>query len=700
MQMSLPTAIGTESKQTHRFSLIFLISLPVLVFRKYLSGEQSPSWDFLGDYLTNSISWWNSGSFFQPAEYIPYAFSGYPAYLSAQSSAWYFPYAILDQVNLISSWPLAVLQVLTIVLGIIGFYFLSIKLGISRWVSLIIASAYLFTPGFFTSASHIDIVRAWAFMPWILIALFPRSKVSNWYIIGVTLLSFQYLISIYPGVIIASVYVFIVYIPLLLWLYKANLKTYFLYQLIPFLMGALMSLIKWLPFIFEERIFRGGNTVVVNQGIISTLIYPYQTIILPNDITMRSLFILPLLIFSVFCIKKINRAAFLFSIVGIFSLIFGFDFNQTDPWQNNLPLLGESRFRTTDFKLFLTISLLLLAGIGIEQIRKYGINPVRAGVALALSFSYVLILNRLAKNAGLLSDILIPGNTIARVSGVTFFLILILFSIYYFFKIKTMMYSGLAIYLLTTIFIGWYWALQSPAVWLNDRVASERFYYGETSSEINERVRDFTPTMRGKRSGPIFPIPYPAELTFQTWNKAEMEKSFTLGGYVSLKGIIRYENFIETAMMQEGANYFELLRQPLNAWLTEAPDAGLTTADCIQASSCLTTSFDYEIKNWSSNRIDFQITNAKNGLMVINEVPWKGWKAEVCSLEQCQLVDVDTSIEQKLVATPISNEVISVSFIYMQPMKAISWAVFWLAVGFLALFTRFNSFKSATSKLG
>lgn len=672
-------------------SIATLVLLTLVVFRDYLSGQRSPSWDFLGDYLTNAISWWNLGSFFSPAIYIPYAFSGYPAYLSAQSSGWYFPYVFLDVFNLISSYPLAVLQVLTIIFGVVGFYFFSKSWNVKPIISLTVSIGYLFTPGFFTSASHIDIVRAWAFMPWLLLALKPKEKNSSVNIALTGLLSFQYLIGIYPGVIIASVYIFALYIPLLIWMFRPNLKKYFTFQLLPLAAGALLALIKWLPFVFEERLFRGGNTVVVNQGILSTLLYPYQTTILPNDITMRSLFIMPILVVSLTLINKITKPIIFFSSVAVFSIVLGFDFSQSSPWQNSLPLLGESRFRTTDFKLFLTIAILMLSAFAIQQALEKGLSLLHAGASLTVAFGYFWLLNRFAKNGGLLADVLGPGNLMARFVGITFLFIILILLLRKLINLRFLTLITNAILILNVTFAGWYWSAQSPAVWSNDRVAAEQFYYGETSSEINKRVKDYEPSFREERSGPTFPIPYPAELTFQTWNKSEIDKSFTLGGLVSLKGVTRYEDLLEIAMSKDGVEYFELLRQPLSAWVVDKEQANLETAKCIIDNSCTNLNVNSKVTNWKPSRYSIELSDAASGLLVTNEVAWAGWHAKVCSTSSCSIIPVASDLGNKLVAVQITDNVNSVEFFYKQPYKTESWVGFSIGVSLLLFLVVINN---------
>lgn len=236
-----------------------------------------------------------------------------------------------------------------------------------------------------------------------------------------------------------------------------------------------------------------------------------------------------------------------------------------------------------------------------------------------------------------------------------------------------------------------YLSAQSPAVWSNDRVAAEQFYYGETSSEINKRVKDYEPSFREERSGPTFPIPYPAELTFQTWNKSEIDKSFTLGGLVSLKGVTRYEDLLETAMSKDGVEYFELLRQPLSAWVVDKEQANLETAKCIIDNSCTNLNVNSKVTNWKPSRYSIELSDAASGLLVTNEVAWAGWHAKVCSTSSCSVIPVASDLGNKLVAVQITDNANSVEFFYKQPYKTESWVGFSIGVSLLLFLVVINN---------
>ncbi len=675
---------------------IFGLGLLVLIiFREYFTGAKSPSWDFLNDYFTASFVWWNSGSFFNPPSYLPYAFSGFPAHLSGQAANWYLPVGLLAELNIYNIHTSAILQALTIFFGIVGIYFLARSWDIARYVAFLLAVAYLFSPGFFTSASHIDIVRGWAFMPWIFLVLKPFAKNSILSILAISLLSFQYMVGVYPGIIIASIYILAIYVFLNWYFSKSIRKNYLLYQILPFGLGVAMSLLKWIPLVTQDRQYRGGNSVEVTAGIISTLIYPYDTLVLPNDITMRSLFLAPVLLLCILLLQKINRPVAIFITLGVVAIILGFDLSTTTRWQEYLPFLGESRFRTTDFKLFWTLSALMLGGFALNQAKHKGITALRGALALVAGFLIFSYLNRLAKTA-LLEDMLTPGNTFARVAGGTFALII------FFLVLKKYVGLGftaaISIAIVGTVVIGIYWSEVNKTPWSNDRVGVEQVYYG---MGVDKRIKEGKSReiyLRPARVGPEFPIPYPIELTSQMWSNSEINKTFSLGGYVPLKGIPRYEWMIEFAKTKESIPYYALLAEPQNGWVASKEKSDLETVNCIYTQTCIIDGAKVLPTSWDLNKLDFSVSATKDGILVINEIPWDGWHAEVCSVDSCEKVKAESDLETLLLTVPVSSDTKSITFFYQQPYKKTSWIIFWVALlGVLLLIRRVK--KDNTTKL-
>lgn len=661
----------------HLYPISFLVLLGFGVFREYLSGAKSPSWDFLTDYFTASFVWWNAGSFFNPPSYLPYAFSGFPAHLSGQAASWYLPVGLLAELKVYNIHTSAILQAVTIIFGIIGIYFLANSWGISRYLSMLLAVGYLFSPGFFTSASHIDIVRGWAFMPWVLLALKPHKRISSLLIFGISLLAFQFMVGVYPGIIIASVYMLAIYVIFNLYFENNLRKSYFTYQLLPFLLGVSLSLLKWLPLVSTERLYRGGNSVEVTSAILSTLIYPYDTLVLPNDITMRSFFLAPILMISIFLLQKINRQVIIFFTIGVTAIVLGFDASETSRWQESLPFLEESRFRTTDFKLFWILSAILLAGFALQQAKEKGVSFLRALLALGAGFTTFTLLNRLAKTA-LLEDMLRPGNAFARTAGLIFVLMLVLFILQKYLQFGASIATSLA--LVGTIFIGASWSEVSKTPWNNDRKGIEQVYYGMALDNRIGEGRNREITLRPSRVGPEFPIAYPIELTSQMWSTSEINRSFSLGGYVPLKGIPRYEEMIEFAKTEESIPFYALLAKEQAGWITPASEASRETINCVYQNTCIIEESSVVAKSWDLHRLQYNVQTSQPGLLVVNEIPWKGWQAKVCSSVGCETKDIKTDLASLLLAVEISTNTESVTFEYSQPLKRSTWIIFWFGI--------------------
>jgi hypothetical protein len=587
------------------------------------------------------------------------------------------------------------LQALTIFLGIVGIYFLSRSWDIARYVAFLLAVAYLFSPGFFTSASHIDIVRGWAFMPWILIALKPFAKNSILSILAISLLSFQYMVGVYPGIIIASIYILTIYISLNWYFNKSARKNYILYQIIPFGLGIGMSLLKWMPLVMQERLYRGGNTVEVNAAIVSTLIYPYDSLVLPNDITMRSLFLAPVLMLCILLLQKINKPVSTFVILGLVAIILGFDISNMIRWQEYLPFLGESRFRTTDFKLFWTLSTIMLGGFALNQAKAKGIYALRGALALAVGFFIFSYLNRLAKTA-LLEDMLTPGNTFARIAGGTFAIIILFLVLKKYLGIG--FNAAISVAIIGTLVTGVYWSEINKAPWSFDRNAIEQFYYGMAVDDRIKAGKNREINIRPERIGPNFPIPYPAELTSHIWSNSEVDRSFSSGGYVPLKGIPRYERMIEFALMGASIPYFSLLSSAQTGWVVNKNNADLETVNCIYDQTCLIGGATVVPISWDLNKLEYSVTTAQGGLMTVNEIPWEGWQAEVCSENSCEKVKTKADLETLLLSVPVSSDTKSVTFFYQQPFKKTTWTFFWIALIGVLILTR-RAKKDNTIKL-
>ena len=195
-----------ERVKSEVFFVSVLVIVVFFVFKGYFLGQTAPPWDFYGDYYTQAFSWWDLGSFFYPTTYLPYLISGYPSHLGLQVSSYYLPVGFVAEFFEYSLENAAKLQATTILFGVLGVYVLARKQNFKKLTSVLIGMTFLFSAGFFSNASHIDIVRAWAFFPWLLIVLIPTASINRWKLFGASLLWFQFFVGAYPGNIASFAY--------------------------------------------------------------------------------------------------------------------------------------------------------------------------------------------------------------------------------------------------------------------------------------------------------------------------------------------------------------------------------------------------------------------------------------------------------------------------------------------------------------
>jgi hypothetical protein len=240
-----------------------------------------------------------------------------------------------------------------------------------------------------------------------------------------------------------------------------------------------------------------------------------------------------------------------------------------------------------------------------------------------------------------------------------------------------------------TVVIGIYWSEVNKTPWSNDRVGIEQVYYGMAVDKRIEEGQNREIYLRPSRIGPEFPIPYPIELTSQMWSNAEINRSFSLGGYVPLKGIPRYEQMIEFAKTNESISYFALLAESQTGWIVSKDKSDLETVNCIYDQTCLVDSSTVSAIDWDLDKLEYSVSTMRDGLLTVNEIPWEGWQAEVCSEGSCEKVKTEADLETLLLSVPVSSDTKSVTFLYQQPFKKTSWIIFWLSlVGVLILSLR------------
>jgi len=664
-----------------------IVFIVLYVFRGYFLGNTAPPWDFYGDYYTQAFSWWDLGSFFHPTTYLPYLISGYPSHLGLQVSSYYLPVGIVAEFFGYTLENAVRLQGLTILFGIAGTYLLARLQLFKKPTSVLMGLTYLFSAGFFSNASHIDIVRAWAFFPWLLIALKPIEKLRSWQILFASVLWFQFFVGSYPGNIASYFYAFLAWIVINLYTNREKLKVSLVFYTLTIGIGILLSMPKYLPFLLTGSGPKIQNQVIVDLGIVSTLFFPYGgsgqsgDIILPNDLTQRTFYIIPLAVLIAFFANRKNINYVIGMTFISLAIILGIDTAIFPHWQENLPLLNVSRFRTIDFKPVLVLGLSLLTGLGYERIlakKDFKLYVILPRFYAAIGFATVVAV--FAKISDLLN------------SDIHFGLYWLIFSIAILFAILLIKIKMLVNLIAMTSFliIGLSWAGHFENPWNENRVNTEKLYFGDISNNIIESQNTKVLVTRPARVGPEFPIPYPGEMIIQFWNSNELKRVFTTGGYVTIKGEKTFQSYIKTALDPESQNIMNFISRESSAIFVETSITEIDT--CLVKNDCKIINAEYEYQQWKPGEISIKVTKLNEpAQIIINEVNWPGWKYEVCDTKGiCIQKAVSQNSEQILLSTVLKENDLNIRFFFETPGMKYAWTLFYAGIILLLISMQIN----------
>lgn len=366
------------SSPSARWAIIALLTLAganILAFYPHLLGRMTFPFDFIGGYHAQAFAWYADGNFFHSPKWFSWGDLGFPAYWSLQSGAFYIPLAVLDLINQPYTVQAAtVLQVLHVLAGGIGMYVFLRTLHFDQPLALLGALAFHFSSSFYSNAQHVDIIRAAAFLPWLMWCLHPGIILRSWaQPIIAALLLFQFLVAAYPGSIVASAYTLALFVGAfsLPYIRRGDAFRLTLVYAVVGLSALAMAMLKWLPpFVEGDWVSTDGALrMPLTPSLLITLLLSHNKPFLPNDPTMRSLWLpASFLIGSIF-ISQLSYASKIFLILiaaALFTSMSPALFGQSLP----LPGFSVSRFSLSDWRPTLHVGLIVLACEGWRNVTK------------------------------------------------------------------------------------------------------------------------------------------------------------------------------------------------------------------------------------------------------------------------------------------------------------------------------------------
>lgn len=378
-------------------AILMLALVWLYIFRAHLLGNMTFPWDFQGGYYSHAVARLRDGTFLAPPLWLPWGGFGLPTHMSLQDGTWYLPqylYAAIDGYDLVAATRLQVLHVL---IACLGMFALCRSFGLSRIGALVAASGYLFSGSFFSNAEHVDIVRGAALLPWLLYALHQLWKrgTALWLLLFV-LVCWQLIVGAYPGIVVSSAYLCAALL-LILGLKKPVAPDIRLSRVLLIGIGSLcaaaLASVKYLPALLDAANVRHSvePIALADASIFTTLVFGYDVAFLPNDLTMRDLF-LPTTLFylATLGLRRDLITAFGAAVVGM-AILFMLDVGWWQSLVGMLPGARISRFPLSDFRPALHLGICLLAASSTTQMLRGDSATISSWTIRTLLFATALL---------------------------------------------------------------------------------------------------------------------------------------------------------------------------------------------------------------------------------------------------------------------------------------------------------------------
>ncbi len=377
--------------------LLILTIQNLLVFSGHYFNNYLFPWDFGQAYYGFAAFWTSAVDQGVFPQWVPFQAMGYPLALNLQSGIYYPPLWLFPALGLPFTLTAAViLQCLHVLFGGVGmFFFLRLKLG-GRMIPLIGALMFQFFGGFYSNAEHVDIIRAFAFMPWLLFVFsFETGQTEAncrpfWqqYLLGnkprnLLIPLFIYLMATggYPGNFISGLFMLAIYVLLQTCLSYFASRSFAvsgsiaLPALLLTVTGLAMSIIHLGPTWVEKASLTREQTsaTIHKMGLwlaeIPTLYLSNAS--LPGEISMTSCYItLPAVILCFFLTFRKVKEYWIEAVLLILALLMvpGPRSPFFTLMTKLLPPLNYSRFPTSDYRIFIAIILILFAATALRSL--------------------------------------------------------------------------------------------------------------------------------------------------------------------------------------------------------------------------------------------------------------------------------------------------------------------------------------------
>ncbi len=682
--VSSPTVVDSRSRGRHHEALLvaaLLVTLEVL-FIPYYAGWAIPPLDFLSSYTTDAYQWWWFGDLLTPAQWLPWQWNGYPAAMSIQSGSWYLPVGLAATITAYTPHVAAIVQATHVGWGALGSYVLARRTGLGRGAGALVLTAYFLAPGFFSGAAHPDLVRGWAWLPWLMLICSPRWPWQRRGAVPLAaLVVWQALVGMYPGQIVAFAYGLLVWVTCWLVTMRAGRRTFVIRLAASGLAGIALAAPKYLPLLWlQSRDFSSPDHMVADMTTLATVVLPRDGLAISNDPSMAVFWIPAALL--VFLVAADPRVRCFWPAMGMLmtSAALGLPLLAAT-YDLPLPGLQLSRFQMNDFRAALILSVILVAATG-AQLAMTGPRPavrrlvITAAILIAGTTALLFIVTPTHGAIGL-GLVIISGAAACAMPSL---------------RAREWLSTRTRWLVLVVIVStgGCTFALLSTSDWGQGRAGTERFHYGQTASALlaGRAAGDDTSTRRPARWLPP-PQPKPGlveRLLDSAGNAAVYAHEFAAYGYSNLRNS-------DTVAAMTAAYHDPLQRQSYLSFYGApgalAPIEGdrvlIADGSCLTSGSCAGATFSSV--RYEPGAMSFSIQSDGRGPVAVNESYYLGWRATLCSpapKPDCHAEPVRQGPMGSIAVTvPAGPSTLELT--YVTPGLAQGMVVFWAAVACLVV---------------
>lgn len=632
----LADAVRQSAVRETVLTLVILAVLEILVFGSYFRGNISPAPDdFIASYNNEPFAWWrdlfSSGS----PDWVPYAWGGFPSALSIQNGSWYIPIGVLAALTPYSIHAAAVLQALHVGFGALGVHFLARRWKLHYLAAVFGMVSYFFAVGFYSNGLHPDIVRGFAWAPWVFVCLTPAFPWRRrWSIPVAALIFWQAAAGTYPGILVALIYGGAVVVLLTQVTERPRFRVYLAPLTVSAVAAALLSVPKYLEAVLlrDGQAVTGPDVSVFSRGMLGTLFFPYDMPNFPNDLSMRSFFVVaPTLALALTAWRRAARPWPVVAFGGT-ALLFGMPFL---PWYSivsKLPGMGLSRFRMSDFRVPLVLTATILAMLALSLRLGYtkdgeGDAPARTrrsqtvdALALGLLVSGAAIIAKADKYP--IERWTTPWMVLASSAVI----------VWYFWARDLERVRGAAVGLVGLAAVsGVNWAFSVPAPWRFPLHSIEDRAWGATAEELIAAYSP--PEVQVQRPARIPLDDAVAPPTNVHWNSSFYTGRDAVGGYINIKGAPAFG--AELVAVTTPSTYFQsrsLLAAPgIGVEVASARDlpAPKVTEECARSGACGANLVERPVR-YTRGHLKYALDATSDTKVLFNESYYPGWTITAC----------------------------------------------------------------------